>query len=323
MKYHTVDERWGLFGFENFESYCQNLIVKGSFNSKVPDDVVSEYTSAEYMMAHAYYFYPLYHEAFSKVLRIIEMAVKLRCSQRNIQLKMVRKRNGKEHFENRVLKHLMDDLAKDEPQKELGIRFDVARNLRNSLMHPDAHVISGALSRGYIMQAINLLNTLFLEEAVIAFFQQELNNINQRIKPFNEGLFVLKLNEKRYLIKGLRVAANIFIDGKWDYLVVALPIMLNPLENLQSHSYIKPLAVIASALTCITEHELHIVDKITGQLIFLETTDQSENLKIYNNYSKAVQTITERDRSMYLINSENEIDKLAEQFWYEKLCLIK
>ena len=123
MEYHVPDNRWQIFGMDNFANYVEKAVVKGQFHPSVPADIVEAYKMAEYMMAHAYYHYPLYHEALSKVLRIIEMAVKFRCQQIKINLTQIAKRKGKQEEGKRVLKHLMDDIAKAEPVKKLERQF--------------------------------------------------------------------------------------------------------------------------------------------------------------------------------------------------------
>ncbi|RYE51422.1 MAG: hypothetical protein EOP48_18245 [Sphingobacteriales bacterium] len=150
MNYHEPDSRWAGFDIHDYNSYFRTYLVKGLFHSVVPHEVKEAYSMAEYMMAFAWYHYPLYDEAFFKVLRIIEMAVKLRCQQIDIQLRNTRLRNNKTVEETKMLQQLANELRKAEPDKDLRILTEIIPKLRNSIMHPVRHSFAGSSSYGAV-----------------------------------------------------------------------------------------------------------------------------------------------------------------------------
>jgi len=316
MEYHQPDNRWDIFGFKNFEAYVQRAVVKGLFNPCVPKDIIEAFKMAEFMMAHAYYHYPLYHEAFSKVLRIIEMAVKFRCQQLNIPLEFIKK--GKKSPDKKGLKMLMDDLLKVEPAKKLKQEFDVARSLRNTTMHPDRHIYSGAITKSYIKKAVSLLNILFLPEKVFTSFQQQLEVIQHSVGYLPKELLVLKSSERKYLLESVNFEAAVLVNDEWCYLLVGHPIMLNTLENLQNHSYLKPLAFFVNKIS-VSHRSIEALDENTNEIILVQLTDHPTNMKTYRDYLKALQSVTENDRLMYKHNKNHEVGEKENDFWYEKL----
>ena len=92
----------------DFDTYCVKSVVKGLFHPSVPKDVIDAYEVAEYMMAHAYYHWPLYDESFTKLLLITEMAIKIRCVHFGIPVEEKRK-NGT--LRDRHLEQLIIDVC--------------------------------------------------------------------------------------------------------------------------------------------------------------------------------------------------------------------
>src|SRR5688572_3734537 len=114
MKYRVPDPLWESFGANNFEEYCEKFVVSGKFHPAVPQEIVNEYVQVEYLLSSAYYSYPLLDEAISKALKIMELAVKIKCKQSGILLSQ--KASSKSR---KSLKELIDALDKMEPLKDL------------------------------------------------------------------------------------------------------------------------------------------------------------------------------------------------------------
>lgn len=320
LEYHIPDDRWETFGLPDYESYLKSVLVKGLFCSKVPKDIIEAFTVCEYMMAHAYYHYPLYDEAMSKVLRTIEMAVKFRCKDLNIPLEVTHA-SGKAP-KKRVLKLLMDEVSKAEPLKDLEWRFTVTRNLRNSLMHPDRHSYSGAMSRDFIKGAVTVLNTLFLPESMFKTIKERVVQKNSELSAFKNGLCILHNDDKRYLIEEVDIKAATFAMGHWHYLLIGIPIMLNPLENLTEHRYLQPLAFVVNDLRM---SDLKIIAKEGASNIEISIyhTSNPENLKIYNDYLEALQKVEPVDLETYKHYMKYEAGKLEADFYYKHLWKVE
>ncbi len=316
MNYHEPDDRWTLWGIKDFTTYRKQAVVEGRFHPMVPKDVQEAFIMAEYMMAHAYYHYPLYHEAFSKVLRIIEMGIKLRCEQLNIPLGYLHK--GRKRMEKKVLKMLMDDLIKAEPAKQLELQFTVARSLRNSTMHPERHTYSGAMTKSYIENAVNLLNTLFLPASLFEAFSQQLLTIKKELFLYQNGLFLLETETGCYLVEGLDVEAAALMNDGWHYLLVGYPIMLNVYENLMQHSYIKPLIFEILHLE-VTAEGIHANDTNTGKGLHAYSTNDKANQVSYQQYLAKLDQVAERERTMYRHHNNHEVGESKTDFLYHRL----
>jgi hypothetical protein len=319
IKYNQPDSLWENFGLQDHETYCKKVVVRGLFQPNVPKDVREAFIIAEYMMANAYYHAPLYHEAFSKVLRIIEMAIKLKCKQLNISLEYTKK--AKKYTEKKVLKELMNDLILAEPEKKLANQFNVARTLRNLTMHPDHNVYSGAMTKNYIKQSVTLLNTLFTPENIFIDFEKHLGEIKQDLIANQKGLSILEYLGKRYLVERVDIKSAILINHEWHFLLVCYPIMLNAFENLKKQYYLKPLILNVSDINFCTGL-IKAIETNKGVNVTIISTDQAENQRMYNDYLNDLQKVEDKEKLMYEYNTANEIGKREVDFWYEKLWKI-
>src|SRR5690554_2604864 len=87
MEYFEPDSRWKLYQVFSLEEYVEKFVVKCKFHKDVPADIQDAWQTVEYLLAHAYYHWPMYDEGFKKALLIVEMAVKLRAKELDIPLK--------------------------------------------------------------------------------------------------------------------------------------------------------------------------------------------------------------------------------------------
>lgn len=164
----------------DFEDYKKNCVVKGQFHSLVPKDVVEAFEVAEYIMAHAYYHYPLYDEAYSKLLLIVEMAIKLRCKQLGIQIETgkINKKNGQPI--NKVLDVLIKEMAAIEPTKSIEKGLHWLRERRNSKMHPDGHFYMGSMVSPAMKIGVTILNKIFTPDNTFQLFESELLKVQMK-----------------------------------------------------------------------------------------------------------------------------------------------
>jgi hypothetical protein len=312
MEYHIRDERWELFELRSFEAYCDAAVVKGLFHPCVPEDIKEAFTIAEYIMAHSYYHYPLYHEALSKVLRIIEMAVKIRCNQLDIPLEIINSEKRKN------LKRLMDELIAAEPAKKLKQQFEVARSLRNSLMHPDRHTYSGAIAKSYIKQTVSLLNTLFLPEGIFPLFENNLQKVQNSLTQYQKSALTLEGSGSIYMLSAVDIEANVRIENNWIYLLVGLPVMSDALDNLKNHRYVKPIGFFISDLI-INKEDILCIETKSKRPIRIKWSDNLEHLEIFKDFHDALEVLDDTDRLMYETNTSHEVGEMENVFLYENL----
>jgi hypothetical protein len=318
-KYQIPDERWKFFGFESLNQFCSANLVVGRFHPSVPKDIVEAYTVCEYIMTYSYYHYPLYYEAFSKVLRTIEMAVKIRCKQKDIPLKKARSKD--QVLIDRRLSDLMKELTNLENQKNLADPLARTRNIRNIIMHPESHSYTGAMTMNNMKYCVGILNKIFIPESIFAMFHAELEVVQQKTSSFQDALLILHHDNLRYLITGVEVKDAILVNNQWLYLLAAVPVMLNPEINLPNHSYIKPLTfhvtdieVVAGILTC---------SEADRKKIKINANDNPENETHYKIFKKVLSSLTEDDKWIYDSNNQSEIAKEQIHFAYMYLPLVE
>ena len=139
MEWYQPDKRWEIWDIKTKEEFVDKFVVPGKFHNKVPQDVVEAFKTVSYLMAHAYFYYPIYDEAMSKALLVMEMAVKFKAKELAVNLKLEPNKKGDVY--DKKLYQVIEEICERKHLKFLQPEFDRARNMRNSKMHPDKHVI--------------------------------------------------------------------------------------------------------------------------------------------------------------------------------------
>lgn len=154
INYFEPDPLMSYYQIHSGEEFVKAYLVKGDFGTDVPVDVKESYKTAEYLMAHAYYHWPMYDEACWKVLSIYEMAIQFRCKELGIEIK-----NSKEWKKNLDVLHkeLIQELQLDEFQ----YTFDWVRKLRNDLAHPKIHSFGGPSYKMHIEMIVKFIKKIF------------------------------------------------------------------------------------------------------------------------------------------------------------------
>jgi hypothetical protein len=181
--FYTPDTRWDFYQISDEEEFAEKLVIEGVFHQEVPEDVIEAYETTEYLMAHSYYYWPMYDEAFHKVLLIIEMGIKLKAKQLDIPL-FRRKKNG-ERWE-RQLSKIINDVCKEDYLGELKQKLDRSRGLRNMQVHPKQRSFSGpsgGINRN-IKYCVNLLNRLFRNKEWHLEQQRKTSKVERVIAQF-------------------------------------------------------------------------------------------------------------------------------------------
>lgn len=250
IQYHTIDGRWEIFGCLDYNTFLDRFVIKGLFHKDVPKDIVESYILVEYIMAHAYYHYPLYDEALSKLLRITEMAVKLKCKQLNIPLEAPRTdKNGNTRMQKLELNSLINSISKHEPFREIKDKLHSVRSIRNSFMHPEHYSYAGITRVASIKGIVVLLNKLFLPEQCIRNNQQHTKGIQKKVKSFTKGPIVLEFNNKKYLISDVNIYDSAFIQGEWFYYLVCNPVITDFKQQTENNKIFPPFKFFIRSLS--------------------------------------------------------------------------
>lgn len=246
MPYHEPDAIWEVFDLPDFGAYVEKFVVRGRFHSGVPEDVVKGYTVAEHIMALAYYYYPMYEEALVKLLRTLELGVRLRCAQLGIATTFTDNK-GKKQGKN--LGALIDQLAAKEPSKSIKETLDGLRELRNIFMHPTENMLLGSTAIHAIRQTLVQLNALFLPEQFFSDAKKELDGMQSAWRPFERGLFILDQGGYQVVINESQVVEAYRDGSAWVYLVCFKPIFKEIKKCLEQGYQAHPVLLVLREVT--------------------------------------------------------------------------
>jgi hypothetical protein len=291
-EYYKFDERWESFGVSDLKSYEDKFVIKGKFHDLVPKDIRESFITVEYLMAHAYYFWPMYDEAMNKALRILEMAIKLKAKELEIPLKKPDKK-GKEWDMKQA--ELIDIIWNGEHFKELKARLDRARKIRNWGMHPDKHYYMGGTT-GPILSIkviVAALNDVFRPEKYFVEQYAITKNVQEKLDFFNNNLTVLEYDQPSLLI--YKFCKTKIIDGQ--LFIVCLPVLQNAYENFKEHKYDKMLSLRFAKFE-IGLDEISGVS-VTGNKIRLFITTKKENIIKRDLFINDLERLSKTDKDLY------------------------
>ena len=311
-EYYKADSRWKHY-INNKEQYADELIIKGHFHGKVPEDIINSYETVEYLMAHAYYHWPMYDEAFHKVLLTIEMGIKLKAKQLDIPL-FIRKKNGDRW--DRRLSDLIDDICNKDHLSDLKSRLDRSRGLRNMDVHPKQHSFSGPSAGKFrnIKYCINVLNRLFRDKDWHKNQQEELAHTKEMITGFDNQLLAIERDGKGELMSSI-----LDFDTIEDVLfLVCLPVL--DVKNLEADKNIYPDPVSYTFKNYTISKDQVTGKTLKGSKIKLLVTDRKdlhEASKKHQQYIKGIpkeklrgySQIIAQEAPWLLSNAEYEYNK--------------
>ncbi|XVJ66873.1 MAG: hypothetical protein HEQ40_12165 [Lacibacter sp.] len=321
MEYHQPDDRWELFALKDFEAYNKSLVVKGQFHPKVHKDVADSFVLCEYMMAHAYYHYPLYDEALSKLLLILEMGVKLRCKELEIplQYEIYNKKKGITEERKKKLHQLIEDLDTKEPQKKIKDALHRYRSLRNMFMHPEQYQYSGIGGKKAIVFGICILNMLFLNEALFVSIENEVKRLEEFHAQFNNDLYVMAYADQRILVEDIGIMGAVPIENIWRYLLVVSPVL--ELADVDDFSYPVPIILEIDSVS-FNNGKLEVKESDSERIISFEVTDHPTNLAKYQNFLARKEALPEDESWAYKLAIKSDISLKKDEFWYKWLWKI-
>jgi hypothetical protein len=196
-KYHQPDSTWNIWKVNNHDEFIEKFMVKGKFHQKVPDEIIKEYEIVERLICYSFYHYPLIDEAFAKLIRIFEAAVKLRLKQFGIE-------------DNVHYGSLNDKLKKLAPYttSEIFLKLNSVRVIRNILAHPETNQLFGIAIHKAFISIINLLNILFLDKSILELNDSSYDQLIKEAQHLKDDLCVFNFNSKKYLV--LSVVPGVF-----------------------------------------------------------------------------------------------------------------
>ena len=294
--YYQQDTTWEGFGVNSQEEYEEKFVIKSNFHNAVHEDVISSYKTIEYLMAHAYFHYPMFDEAKKKLLHMVEMAVKLRNKELGNSLTF-ETRNGRTR--KKTLNQLIDELVQfDYPEEFIG-RLNWIRDKRNMASHPDRHSFGGGMYKNMFYPIINCLNELFLLPNKLVEYKSEL----EKYKDLENLKGVFKVPHKNKAVLGYDPEIrHCWLDNNtWIYSVYFQPVLTNTKESLENHITSPPILNILSNLI-VSDKGIEAIDTKTGEKIEFEKTTKSENLERYNSHISDLKKLNSDGRIYYTIS---------------------
>jgi len=288
--YYEPDSRWELFGVTDIEKFQQMFVVKGYFHDGVPKDIKDAFITIEYLMAHSYYYWPMYDEAFNAVLRLLEMAIKQKAILQNIKLK------GKSYAK------LISEICTEPYQERLRANFNRARSIRNDQVHAERNSFSGAMgNKGNNFKLfISILNELFRDDNWQKVHFEKQQAIGGQLLPFKDSLMVFENKAPGILVSGI-LDFKIFDDTLF---IILNPVIRNTKQALEEHRY-PNLFFIALAKYRI-QAECLIGASEDGQEVKIYRTDKVENVLQFENHLNGLKSVSIADRALCETYIQNE-----------------
>lgn len=305
-QFNTPDTRWELWGCKTHEDFLQQFLVKGKFHKDVSEDIIKEYTTVEHLVAHSFYYYPMFDEAFSKTTRIFEMAVKISCNQLGV------KPSGKGHIPLYAyiskLKEHYGDLSGD---------WERERELRNLFAHPEKHFFMGPINRFYAFQHfINIINKLFISKDKLEEVSKNTKALTRKFKDFNKGIFHFDFDDNRYVVESAIPHKCIYKDGKslsfWEF----SPILVKFPQTIDEYSVIKPFYKILLNVE-LKDGILYGLDVESNKHVMVCKSSNPLDAIVTERYYKMYASSEETVKSFYEGDKSNFIAQQLSLFEYE------
>jgi hypothetical protein len=301
MQWYEPEDIWDIYGISSREEFVDRYVVEGKFHNAVPEDIAKSFVTVSYLLAHSYYHWPMFDEAMSKLLLILEMTIKIKAKQLGISLE---KKGKNSRVYKRRLVEIIDDVFKNEELKFLKPDFDRARNLRNAKMHPEKHSFMGAIGRAHdnAQLFVNVINLLFINKSKLKNITIKNDELREQLNEFKNNLFVLEYNNTKILIVNIHYLK--YLDGISNRLLMLYidPIFTNVHEVFVDKKYPEPLIVSLTDFNF--EDEVLFGVDLKGEPVKIYKTDKPGNLNKWYQYASEIQNIDQKEIDTYIyVNS--------------------
>jgi len=321
LPYQQPDRTWEIWeSTKDYRNYIEEMVVKGKFHPLVPKHVVDSYLIAEHIMAHAYYHYPMYDEALTKLLGIAEMAIKLRCTELGIELVTNQTRQGKTVIIEKKLVQLINELTAIEPAKDIKYNLDWLRRVRNTRMHPKQYGFAGSMVRSPIQWGVVILNKLFMPEATLVSFKVELQSMNAKVAAFKGAALIMEYESKGYLVERCEIREAVKVGNEWLYLLVAYPISINTADNLATHSYLQLFMFFVKRITA-CNGSLSAIEIASNNRVTVKHSIHPQDIANYDKSRMDWAAAKMENQRVYESSTEMDIGNKESEFLYRYLYI--
>lgn len=296
MYYYKPDARWDLY-VKTRKEFVKQFVVIGKFHDKVPEGIVKSFETVSYLLAHSYYHWPMFDEAMSKVLLIMEMAIKIKASELDISTQKTTKNNRKS---KKRLVDIINDVFKVKELMFLKPDFDRARNFRNIKMHPDKHSFMGALSLAHANAHlfVNVINLLFLEKTILENITTNQKKLEQQLIVFKNKLFVLEFNDTKILIVDVHTLKYVESSNNKLLMLYINPVFTKVHEVFVEKKYPDPLVITLKNFN-INQDRIEGID-IKNKHVNIYPTEKLENIIKWRKYIEDLNLVSNEDIDIYI-----------------------
>ena len=291
------DSRWSFFGANSEVDFYNLFVVLKNTHKDVPENIEKELINFEKLQQLSYYHYPAYSDAFSRLTRIFEMAVKAKARILNIDLK---NSNNKKKTLNILIREISSGY-----NNSFRKNMDWGRKMRNMNAHPDLNIFYGYILKKPLIRLVNIINDIFRTKV---FFENEIRNfqkIKSNYKSLKKGLWILD----QYLIHSVEIIAVRNNYSLWAFYPVRLRYPYTKNGNMYVFeplfAVIKHHKFINNSLTLITYDDVKI------ELI---PTNKTENIEKLKHYQSQIDSTTDKTNKMMESTKENSIGYQIEVF---------
>lgn len=309
------DIRWQKTGTPDFETFLKTYHIPGRFHAAVPKDVVDAYKTVEHLQVHAWYHWPMYTEAFNKLLFILEMAVKQRAKQKGIALTFIikkGKRKGQE--QDKTLSNLIEEVMDVAYSKERLDQITTLRTLRNHAAHPGHHnFYGGAMIQQGLNGIINIINELFLDtEPRTAQHDQLLSHI----KAFKGQCLILDDGDQRSLLYQFRLIDSFAGADTPLYLLDAQRILVDLKASLDQGTLVRPCTFVATELQ-LSDGGISFTSLGDRKTFTITPTDKAKNTSRHQDFHQLLADRNYKNGQIYQMFYTKFLNEEIEDFRYQ------
>ncbi|PWS33372.1 hypothetical protein [Pedobacter paludis] len=277
--YLRPDERWAIFGMPDGQSYLKTMMLSDEFLAEVPQDIKKSFITLQHMIAHAYFHYELYDEAYKKLLGLYEMAIKYSY----ISLISLPKTQQNQEIPN--LHKMINHIARQKHLRSFKMRLHEVRQKRNIAAHPKDYGFSGIVLKSSMFGVLNMINIIFASRQSVEDWHESAQRLSKRFKPFRHGPYLLKLGEYQHLIDSFNMETMLSIDKAEIALCHCKVIGPDSTENLKHSIHENPVILLAEKLI-FTGNRLTGIHKSSGEPFSIEKVTASLELKRWKAYQQ-------------------------------------
>ena len=290
----SIDEAWQAFGIRNKQDFINEFFISKNMHSGVPKEIVKEMETFELLQQYSMYTYRLYDDAFGRLTRIFEMALKVRIEQLG------------QFQKGDTLVKIIGKIANSYP-KELTPLLDWGRKMRNMGAHPRPGTLMGSMLKLPILRMTNLINDIFREKEFLLGENEKVKLLGTEFEYMKKGLW--KCDE--YLIQAVELLA--YREG---YTLWTLKPVSPKFPQSVDEVFHEPFYITLKQYALNGKDMVGVDAK--GRTIVLEKTRKKEYIEMLENYrsqfTSSPPNVKDTIKFMLNHNIEYEIQKFKNTY---------